>query len=45
MTKLIIALDNLSFDEAREKVFEIEKYNKEHINNIIFKFNDLIALV
>ena len=45
MTKLVIALDNLSFDEARERVLEIDEHNKDYKDNIIFKFNDLIALV
>jgi orotidine-5'-phosphate decarboxylase len=45
MTKLVIALDNLSFAEAKEKIKEIEKLYKDDEINIIFKVNDLIALV
>jgi|GEM_PF-1503340 len=45
MTKLIIALDNLSIAEAKEKIKEIEKLYKDDEINIIFKVNDLTALV
>lgn len=45
MTKLIIALDNLSIAEAKEKIAEIEQHHKDNMTNIIFKVNDLIALV
>ncbi len=45
MTKLIIALDNLSIAEAKEKIAEIEQHHKDNMTNIIFKVNDLTALV
>jgi hypothetical protein len=43
MTKLIIALDNLSIEETKEKIRDIEQHFKE--SEIIFKVNDLLALV
>ncbi|MDD5770600.1 MAG: orotidine-5'-phosphate decarboxylase [Candidatus Gracilibacteria bacterium] len=45
MTKLVIALDNLSIAEVENKVNEIEKYYKGKKTDIIFKVNDLLALV
>lgn len=45
MTKLVIALDNLSIKEVEDKIQEIEKYYKGRKTNIIFKVNDLLALV
>ncbi|MDD3302848.1 MAG: orotidine-5'-phosphate decarboxylase [Candidatus Gracilibacteria bacterium] len=43
MTKLVIALDNLSIDEAKDRVMKIQESNKD--SQIIFKVNDLLALV
>jgi hypothetical protein len=45
MTKLVIAFDNLSTNEVEAKVHEIEKYYKDRKTDIIFKVNDLLALV
>lgn len=45
MTKLVIALDNLSIADVENKVQEIEKYYKGKKTDIIFKVNDLLALV
>jgi hypothetical protein len=45
MTKLVIALDNLSIKEVENKIQEIEKYYKGKKTDIIFRINDLLALV
>ncbi len=45
MTKLVIAFDNLSVKEVEDKIQEIEKYYKNKKTDIIFKVNDLLALV
>ena len=41
--KLIVALDNLSEKEAEAKIREISWKCKLNMNNVIFKFNDLMA--
>jgi len=43
MTKLVIALDNLSIDETKDRVMKIQESHKD--SQIIFKVNDLLALV
>ncbi len=41
--KLIIALDNLSLEEAKNKIQEISKECSEYMDRILFKVNDLLT--
>lgn len=44
MTNLIIALDNLSEEQAKQKIQEISDSCSQYMDRIIFKVNDLLAL-
>jgi hypothetical protein len=43
MKKLIIALDNMDKEKAKDFVFEISSSLKS--NQIVYKVNDLLALI
>lgn len=45
MTKLIIALDNLSPKQAHDTVIEILQKNSKQKENIIFKIHDIVSLI
>jgi hypothetical protein len=43
--KLIIALDNLSPEQALQIVKNVLSENTEHWNRIIFKIHDIVSLI
>jgi hypothetical protein len=42
-TKLIIALDNLTTPQAKEKIEELSEKCSKYIGSIVLKVNELIA--
>jgi len=45
MNKLIIALDDLSPEEAKQVILDILSQNPNTANRIIFKIHDLVSLI
>lgn len=45
MTKLIVSLDKLNPNEVKDIIGNISQNTQEHKNDIIYKFNDMIALI
>jgi len=45
MAKLIVSLDKLTSEEVKNIIEDISKNTSEHKNDILYKFNDMIALI
>lgn len=45
MTKLIVSLDKLTSHEVKNIIENISKNTPNHKNEILYKFNDMIALL